>query len=450
MPEFIFTGVGPDIEAEVLYDERDADRPFSAYMERLSAYWRGRLHKQRGHAPKRLSESGCRSALKLLRDDFDYRPSIRSRIDRARHELVQLTGEQYDSLDAMAENERCFFKGAAGTGKTLLAIEEARRLGSAGKKVFLSCYNRNLAKLLKVATADVDGVETGTLHSYMWARIREADMAGRLPDAEADALNSIFVPEVCCDALLEGEHLDEFDALIVDEAQDLMSAAYLDVFDAVLRGGLTGGRWRFFYDPNQDLFASSQPRGVTRLLACNPAKHALVVNCRNTKQVAGFNHFVTAIPWLEHCRVDGPDVVHRWYRKQADESLFIAAEVDRLAADGVHLGDIVVLSPVRLENGCLADGMAGETRVVEWAGEPSAGAVRFATIGSFKGLEADAILVVDVDDLESDEARLRLYVGLSRARVYLAVFLSEGVRGQYEERAAEYGRALAAIDRAGG
>ena len=152
MPNFVFTGIGPDIEAEVLYDERDADEPFSTYMQRLASYWKGRLHKQRGRAPKRLTESGRRTALKLLRDDFDYRPSIRSRIDRARNELIRLTEEQYDSLDEMAENERCFIKGAAGTGKTLLAIEEARRLGRAGQRVFLCCFNHNLSKLLQAAT----------------------------------------------------------------------------------------------------------------------------------------------------------------------------------------------------------------------------------------------------------------------------------------------------------
>ena len=62
-----------------------------------------------------------------------------------------------------------------------------------------------------------------------------------------------------------------------------------------------------------------------------------------------------------------------------------------------------------------------------------------------KGLEADAILVVDVSDLDSDAARLQLYVGLSRARVYLAVFLAESVRDQYVERAAEIGKAVAAL-----
>jgi len=139
--------------------------------------------------------------------------------------------------------------------------------------------------------------------------------------------------------------------------------------------------------------------------------------------------------------------VHIWYRKPGDELDSVAKEVARLLAEGVGVDDIVVLSPFRLANSCLAGGTVGDLRVVEWSdGPPPVDAIRFATIGAFKGLEADAILVVDVGDLESDVARQQLYVGLSRARVYLAVFLSENVRDQYQERAAEFGKAMAALD----
>lgn len=446
MPDFEFKTVGPDIELGVLYDVRDGAGSFARYVKKLTSYWRSRLHAQKGRAPARLSEAARRSALSLLRGDFDYRPSIRGRIDHARRELVRLTEEQYDSLDQMADNERCFVKGAAGTGKTLLAIEEARRLGRADSRVLLCCYNRNLSHVLRDAVADDERIEATTLHAFMWARIRKAGLADRLPDADEDTLNSIFVPELCCEALLETDDLEAFDALIVDEAQDLLSSEYLDVLDAVLRGGLAKGRWRVFYDPNQDLFAAAQPRGVTRLLECTPGRFTLTVNCRNTRQVAGFNQFLTMIALGERCRVDGPEVVHRWYRKPGDEVDLVAKEVARLLNEGVAAESIVVLSPYRLTNSCLADGQVGGLRIVEgFDGRLAPDSIRFATIGSFKGLEADAILVVDVSDLDSDAARLQLYVGLSRARVYLAVFLAESVRDQYVERAAEIGKAVAAL-----
>ena len=47
-------------------------------------------------------------------------------------------------------------------------------------------------------------------------------------------------------------------------------------------------------------------------------------------------------------------------------------------------------------------------------------------------MESDVVVLVDVDDLRSSEARQSLYVGLSRSRALLAVFMAEVVRDDYE------------------
>lgn len=60
--------------------------------------------------------------------------------------------------------------------------------------------------------------------------------------------------------------------------------------------------------------------------------------------------------------------------------------------------------------------------------KPIDGAIRFSTIHSFKGLEAEAVLLLSVGDLASEENRDLLYVGLSRARLLLAVGVPEGQR----------------------
>ena len=47
-------------------------------------------------------------------------------------------------LDLLGGNRRCLFEGAAGTGKTLLALEFARRCAQSGDRVLLICFNRLL------------------------------------------------------------------------------------------------------------------------------------------------------------------------------------------------------------------------------------------------------------------------------------------------------------------
>ena len=59
--------------------------------------------------------------------------------------------------------------------------------------------------------------------------------------------------------------------------------------------------------------------------------------------------------------------------------------------------------------------------------------IRYTTIHSFKGMEAPAILLTDIDSLESDSSKALLYVGMSRARINLTIFFSENCRSQYDK-----------------
>ena len=128
MPDIVFTQTGPDVEPHVLYDERDAGYPFNAYMIRLNAYWHKRLEEQHGKQIAVLTEYDVKTVLEELRPDFDIRPSLRTRVGLVSDEMLRLTREQYRILDGLASNPRVIIRGAAGTGKTLLAVEQARRL----------------------------------------------------------------------------------------------------------------------------------------------------------------------------------------------------------------------------------------------------------------------------------------------------------------------------------
>ena len=79
------------------------------------------------------------------------------------------------------------------------------------------------------------------------------------------------------------------------------------------------------------------------------------------------------------------------------------------------------------------------TDVSRGAWDPETRGVRFSTVASFKGLESDVVLLVDIDDL-SDEAQSLVYVGASRARVLLHVFLAESTRERFGELATAFGR----------
>ncbi len=98
-------------------------------------------------------------------------------------------------------------------------------------------------------------------------------------------------------------------------------------------------------------------------------------------------------------------------------------EIGRLVSQGLPLNRILILSPYRLDNGCLQ----GASKLKEWPitqFQSKDHGIRFATIRSFKGLEADVVILIDVKDSRAC-TRADVYVGASRARFMLYVLHHE-------------------------
>jgi len=92
----------------------------------------------------------------------------------------RLTQEQAAVLDAIRLLPRVEVRGGAGSGKTWLALEQARRLGHQGLRVALMCYSRGLAAYLERRVAAWPRKDRpayiGTFHGLglSWGRRRAA------------------------------------------------------------------------------------------------------------------------------------------------------------------------------------------------------------------------------------------------------------------------------------
>jgi superfamily I DNA/RNA helicase len=382
--------------------------------------------------------------LEQLRPDFDLRPSLRMRLGVIAEEQLRLTQAQYQVLDGLVDNRTAVIRGGAGTGKTFLAIEESRRAAAAGRRVLLLCFNRALARQLKEAVADFPEVMAMHLHGFMAAMIREAGLEDQVPAADPEDVFTLFQPLLCVDALSRMGPDHQFDLVVVDEAQDILRTAYLDVLESALRGGLTGGAWRFFYDPRQNLFEGVDPNGMKRLLDCRPALYRLKINCRNTAPIAVAVSLLSGTDSDETLSVEGPEVETVWYSDDAEQRRLASRHVGRLLAQGLRPADVVILSRRRVESSCFAGGLMGLPYAIDLSEDnPVKGdRVAFRTITAYKGLEADVILLVDVDRLRGREAASSLYVGASRARSQLAIFINEAAKDDYDSKAEEFGRRL--------
>ena len=448
-PDIVWSIERPDCVPELVYDECDKQRPFSTYISRIAAYWEKWMLEHLGRTPQVFDSRDRQRVLEKLRGDFDLRPSMRSRIDLALDDLIALTKQQYRVLDELRDNARIMIQGGAGTGKTLLVIEEARRRAIDGEKVFLCCYNRNLASFLRAVMVDIENIDVYHLHGFMAEIIAAANLLGRLPEVREEDLFAIFYPELCQEGLITLDRWQTYDVLIIDEAQDLLRDTYVQVLDALVKGGLGDGNWKIFMDPNQDIFSGIDPGALNRFSNARPAQCRLSLNCRNTSPIGIITRLLSGINCDETLETTGPEVEQHWYQDSNDQRRKISKCINRLLGEHIPASEIIVLSRYRRKNSSLREGLIDvpfslvdmdPTNLVTSQNN----IIRFSTIGAFKGLESKAVILADVDDLISKDARVRTYESCSRAIAYLALFINEDLKSDYSRLAHEYGKWLGA------
>jgi hypothetical protein len=386
------------------------------------------------------------SMLRLLRPDFEYVASTRNDIELAEEAIRRFTEEQFDALDHLEENRRVIFKGPAGTGKTFLAIEAARRAMLDGRSVALLCFNGLLAAWLRRETAAIaDEAKSRSIPFYA------GNLSGLMRqvahvDVPATANNrywEIELPGHAVDALLDdSRETPTFDLLIVDEAQDLMSDPFLDVLELMLSGGIASGRWAMFGDfERQAIYADNRATSGLDLLQSRTADsvstYRLRINCRNATRIA---EAVTITCGLSpgYSRIlnttDSADIEPVFYRSNSHQAELLLATISKLLKT-FSPAEIVVLSMRSDVSSCVSrlDQKQGSWQFNSYREIPAGGvSVRYASVHAFKGLEAPAIILTDIEVIDDEQAKALLYVGMSRARVRLHVLMHERLRSGYD------------------
>ncbi len=380
--------------------------------------------------------------------------AVGPQLDVIEEQLVRLTEEQYAALDLARDNDRCLFKGAAGTGKTMLAVECARRAAASGQRVALLCYNRLLGHWLSQQTPPAGRIAAGAFWPDLLRPVIVSSPAG--PDfenAENDVISEQELyeqvyPEYARRAL--GYSGPLFDTLIMDEAQDLCQSPYLDIIDLMLEGGLSGGRWAMFGDfTNQAIYLSdaADPEGNLLRYCAHPARRSLLVNCRNTPPIARDTARIirTSAPATRLAPVAGPMPEYHYWDDAAHLSDLLDEEIHRLIAEDVRVGEIVVLSTRRLDNSGLDQSRTyGSYPLLDHsrgqrlpdAGDESdaddaAAHLKFCTVQSFKGMESHVVVLI-LERLDRENDLPYAYVGMSRAKGALRVLAQAGLRPELE------------------
>jgi len=424
-PECIFTGRGNDLLTEVMFDCSQNMKDFSAFLDKCFNYWDGVVREKQSRQPQLLTDMQIKKLLDLLRGDFAVVPSMSLEMQHIDQQFLSLTEEQFDALETISLNDRIIITGGAGSGKTLLAIEIARKTIAMNKKVAFICFNRNIAESVKQILNAPDNIcFAGTYHQLI-GHYLPSDSSAWLNAAE---LAEQFLQHPC--------DVEKYDFLIVDEAQDLMVVAIWETMDSFLRNGMEKGKWVLFLDPHQNMFNTAENYDFAMEYLkeiCSPAIIPLTINCRNTEQIGKLTTKMTKISPAKHLKILGPDVTVKSYASQKELLKLLKAELTLLLSGGCSPNDIVILSKYRIENSDLANVKSLcnlSLNNAENIHDFPVNSLNYFTIQSFKGLESKIVFLIDINGFEALKNRILNYVAMTRAQILLFVFYREDTQNE--------------------
>ena len=429
------TEIIPEITFNVNMKEKDLPTVF----ERCFNYWEKNKHYA---GSGNLSSKARERLTTFLRGDFSFVPPLSTVLNRVEEQLLSTTQEQLEIIVHMGVNDRMMVEGGAGTGKTLLAAEQCRRSFVSGEKVLYLCFNHTIASYVReVFAAKQEDVDVFTFHDLLMKSCGIKKI-----DDNIDNKDKYFretLPEQFLEMSGKSKPF-QYDRIIIDEGQDLMNmTAYMCIGEFV-KGGWEEGKWTIYYDPNQNIFGTdAEFKEVWAALKRSSFIYPLTTNCRNTKQIAEGNFAVTHVYKPRYMRAEGEEIVYKHFSDKDAEAKSVFDEIRRLRSEGISKKDIVILSYYSMDNpNCCLHGRSipddiGNIRVNVTEKFSECKSIRFYTIQAFKGLEAKAVIMIDVDSLSDDNKRLMNYVGMSRARTYLEFFYDSKLYNERQQRLME-------------
>lgn len=406
---------GLDRLREIVLDEGDLAN-VSAWVGGALAHWRG-PDSQAESAP---GPEAVEALMDLLARQWELRPAMWGAFRREQAEFIRLTEEQFRVLDLLNQHRRALISGCAGSGKTTLAVEKARRLARSKFRVLFTCYNKSLAADLRRKLPDDPLLDIFHFHELCYEKAEETGVLPPMPpDGDHEATQRFFEQQLPEALLAAADRLPDwrYDAIVVDEGQDFQEDWWIPL--QTLLHHPDQGILYIFYDDNQRLYDRPNTFPV------DEPPFSLHYNCRNTqtihRQVLKFYKGQGTSPDALGPQGRPVEVIPYGDANQFVEQL--SAVLRRLTQDEqVPNDEVVVLTPLRNKSWLWSDPVPGPPVLVDrWP--PGADQIFASTIHSFKGLESAVIVLVEAErwpekgvDLES-----LLYVACSRARHHLIV-----------------------------
>ena len=406
-----------DLPAALIGTAADLQNPWR-WIDSVFAYWGANA---RDVAPP--GRRGVEVIREVFARSFEVAPLVSSRLAVQEARRLVLTKEQMGVLDFVRSHRRVAVRGGAGTGKTVLALEKARRLANDGFQTLLTCYNRQLADHLARLCAGTANLDVMSFHQLCHRQVERANReSGRDLVAEAKVtypgkdLYDVQFPNALAYSI---DILPtRYEAIICDEGQDFREEFWVPL--ELLLADYDRSPLYVFYDDNQNIYARASTFPISG------ESFSLTRNCRNTAPIhaAAYTRY-RGVP-VSPPENEGDDVQFDPAPNRAAQAGKIQVRiVDLIARQGLSPCDIAVLI-VDARN--KADCYAALRRLplpkpATWREEGIRNdrVVLMDTVSRFKGLEAPVVFLWGIDGIDWKRCDELLYVGMSRAKSLLVV-----------------------------
>jgi hypothetical protein len=449
MPEQIkFKG---DIDRQLyeLLTRNDLDSPVDALLEVLHAYNTTQSGKKYFKNPDHFNGATLNAVRQALHADLTIEPN--KELARQLHDLESSSLEisEMKYLTGIEGNQHIYFYGAAGTGKSLMIAELARRAEENGGHVLFTAWNRSIAKDQKKrwggAYSNMDFEDLGAL------MLRHAGIDER--PSGGDQFYFDELPRKAIEATKNNKEIKKYDLIAVDEYQDVANHPIILEFLRLIGRDQSWDSTRLYLagDKYQQIMRgkdfSEDPHAIAAEYVPNLFKFKLVENYRNSFAIADALTKLCSAEYESVARTVSPgqiEIVEVSNETLPRETVSQITNLRKLFDDQ----EIRVLSAASFERSTQRTLISGGQDTREQAGtlkdllkdrDTGLGVIPWDSIARYKGLESDAVIIMDVtkevwDYWESKGTSLLtvLYVGFSRAHHHVSVlcdhFVAEKLR----------------------
>ena len=381
----------PNYHPDMILDGESVLNPDKA-IENVFNYWSKQLNRT-----TQLNKSQEESVIQKIAPTLNLLPSLKLDFDNREQRFVKLTNEQIRILDFLKLQQKAAISGSAGTGKTFIALEKARQLHQEGAKVVFLCFNRLLADFLKDNFSHY-GFYISTFDSLARKYVGE--------QRDFKISQAKFL-----DYLVDKENDFEFTDVIIDEGQDFEND-WLEYLDYRISNE---NCFYVFYDQQQCLYSDD----LSNWLKNAPCRLTLTVNCRNTEAIAktayGSLGKTPNQPNLSGIDGEQPEII------SVLEPKSLAKHIDTLVNKYIietktDPSNIAIITMVSYMDSLLEQ-MSAFSKL-NYADSKQKGKVCKTTARKFKGLEADLVIITDIDWNALTEVTYRklFYTSCSRAK----------------------------------